>query len=123
MKRVREAEDGPVLLLLHASAVSARSMALPTCSFLNGLPAILASCQEILIVTDDANVEPLRIATHCALASSSAQSAKQVRFFALLDEAFSCAQAFLPHEVLDLRRQRIRSGTWATLGVVCGVGT
>ena len=79
LKRVREAEDGPVLLLLHASAVSARSMALPTCSFLNGLPAILASYQEILIVTDDANVEPLRNATHCALASSPAQSAKQVR--------------------------------------------
>jgi hypothetical protein len=84
----------------------------------------MASCHEVLVVTDDNGIETLRNATLGALASSASQSIKQIHFFALLDDAFTHAQSTLPHEVLELRRQRIRSGTWVTGGTPKnGVGT
>ena len=38
--------------------------------------------------------------------------ARPLVFFELLDEAFDHAQGVYPHDVLELRRQRIRSGMW-----------
>lgn len=116
LKRIRETADSSVLLILHASPVSSKSMSRSSSPFLNGLPAVMASCHEVLVVTDDNSIEPLRKATLDALVSSSSQNNKQVHFFALLDGAFMHAQSTFPHEVLELRRQRIRSGTWVTGG-------
>ena len=41
-----------------------------------------------------------------------ARLSKPLGFFELLDDAFEHAQGVFPHDVLELQRQRLRSGTW-----------
>jgi hypothetical protein len=82
--------------------------------FLSGLPALCDTCHEIAIVCNADATDALRRAIGRVLGIPSVQLGKRVRFFEMLDTAFACAQEAFPHELLELRRQRIRSGTWPT---------
>lgn len=111
LKRTRDAEGASLLLIIHASAASLRCMARPSSPFLSGLPALMGSCHELMVVSSDNALPDLAREQHVVMPPHY-QSSKRVLFYALLDDAFKEAQESFPHEVLELRRQRIRSGAW-----------
>ena len=114
LRRFRATENSRLLLILKVTAPSAKSMAQNVNPFLDGLPAILACCQEVALVCDDLDtVSTLRQAVHDALKTSVPAAQKSVVYLGLLDDAFMYVQNAFPHEVLELRRRRIRSGTWS----------
>jgi hypothetical protein len=119
VKRLRVTENEPLLLILKATAPAARSMYRHSSPFLGGLPAVLGCCQEIALVCDNPGiVRNLGFAVHDALSTSVPSAQKSVIYLGLLDDAFTYAQNTFPHEVLELRRRRIRSGTWSTLDIL-----
>jgi hypothetical protein len=119
LKRLRVTENGPLLGILYVQLPAARSMTRHTSPFLNGLPAILGCCQEVAIVCDDVDtVNALSHAVHDALASSVPSAQKSIVYLGQLDDAFTYLQNIFPHEVLELRRRRIRSGTWSNLDLL-----
>jgi hypothetical protein len=119
LKKARGSQGTPLLLVLHVNQSAARSLLRSPCAFLNALPAIMDGCSEILVASDDDNAYPLGKSIRATLALSTAQHSKSVQSFALLDDALIRAQVTFPHEVLELRRQRIRSGVWNKREVTC----
>jgi hypothetical protein len=113
LKRTRETESGLLLLMLLVTAVSGKSMARSNNAFLGGLPAIMDCCKELIIICDSDGTKQIGRTVSNQLTSSCQ---KTVHVFALLDDAFTHAQNEFPHEVLELRRRRIRSGDWPTVG-------
>ena len=102
------------LLILNLHPSSARCILSRASTFPDVLPALWAYCQEIIIACqgEEGLIDHLRRAL-CGSASTPISTlARPLVFFELLDEAFDHAQGVYPHEVLELRRQRIRSGTW-----------
>lgn len=114
LKRAVQTHGGSFILILHLHASSAMSIMNRSSTFLDVLPALWAYCQEVVIVCQgqEGVLEQLR---RCLCGSAStpiATLAKPLCFFELLDDAFAHAQGVFPHDVLELRRQRLRSGTW-----------
>lgn len=116
LKQVEDCHGKPVVLILHLSPSSAKSIMKRSSTFLDVIPALWAYCREVVIACqgEDGILEQLR---RCLCGSAStplASLARPLGFFELLDDAFTHAQGAFPHDVLELRRQRIRSGTWST---------
>jgi hypothetical protein len=118
LKKARESQGAPLLLVLNVNPSAARSLLRSPCAFLNTLPAIMDGCYEILVASDEDNAYPLGKSIRATLALSTAKRTKSVQSFALLDDALIRAQTTLPHEVIELRCQRIRSGVWTTRDVL-----
>ena len=104
------------VLVINLHPSSARCILSRSSTFADVLPALWAYCQEIIIACQDEQglINHLRRALCGSASTPIATLARPLVFFELLDEAFDHAQGVYPHDVLELRRRRIRSGTWAT---------
>lgn len=116
LKQAHGSEVGAILLILHLRPASARSVLQRAHRLIEITPALWAHCQEIAIACEGEQrlLDQLR---RCLCGSASlrgSQLARPLSFFELLDDAFTHAQGLFPHDVLELRRQRLRSGTWST---------
>ncbi|HMA95522.1 MAG TPA: hypothetical protein VKP30_22690 [Polyangiaceae bacterium] len=114
LKRLQERENGKVLLVLHLRDNSARSILHQSSTFSDVLPALWACCQEIAVAcrAEGALLTHLRRAL-CGSASIPVTGAiRSLNFFELLDEALDHAKGVFPHDVLEMQRRRLRSGSW-----------
>ncbi|MGC4069467.1 MAG: hypothetical protein QM784_33405 [Polyangiaceae bacterium] len=114
LREVDEFEGEPCILIINVSLSSAKSIATRASTFQDVMPALWAHCQEILVAFEGpaSALGQLCRALSKPSATRDAATAHSLRFFTLLDEAFSHTQASFPHEALELRRRRIRSGAW-----------
>jgi hypothetical protein len=114
LKSVEPDQGGSLLLIINMQPVSAASIMKRTSAFVDVLPALWAHCQEVIVVCQgrDGILDQLRRMLCGSVSTPISSLAKPLNFFELLDDAFTHAQGVLPHDVLALRRQRIRSGTW-----------
>jgi hypothetical protein len=114
LKQLDATHQEPNVLILLLKPSSAKSIIKSACSFVDALPALCACCQEITVVCkDDAGtLVQLRRALCGSQAIPLGMVSRQLGFFELLDDAFTYVQESFPHDVLELRRRRIRSGAW-----------
>jgi hypothetical protein len=115
LREVEEVEGEPCILIINVSLSSAKSIATRANTFQDVMPALWAHSQEILVAFEGPTsaLEQLRRALSKPSSARDATMVHSLRFFTLLDEAFSHTQANFPHEALELRRRRIRSGAWS----------
>lgn len=115
LKQETTCHGEPVVLMLHLRPSSAKSIMKRSSTFLDVMPALWAYCREVVIVCqgEDGTLEQLRRSLCGSASTPIASLARPLSFFELLDEGFSHAQGVFPHDVLEMRRQRIRSGTWS----------
>jgi hypothetical protein len=116
LKRMRETQDRPLLLVLNLREASASSIVRSPNPFQNALPALWAFCQEIVIANEggQAMISQLRRALCGSSTTPAALLARPICFFEAVDEAFGHAQGVFPHDVLELQRQRILGGFSST---------
>jgi hypothetical protein len=116
LKQSRERHGEAVVLILHLRPVSAQSIMKRSSTFVDVLPTLWAYCQEVVIVCQGEHgiLDQLRRSLCGSVSTPVASLAHPLSFFELLDDAFTHAQGVFPHDVLELRRQRIRSGMWPT---------
>jgi hypothetical protein len=114
LKQTEERHGEAVVLILHLRPSSAKDIMKRSSTFLDVLPALWAYCREVVIVCqgEPGILEQLRRSLCGSMSTSVGTLAHPLSFFELLDDAFTHAQGIFPHEVLELRRQRIRSGMW-----------
>ena len=115
LKQVEDRHDEPAVLILNMRPSSARSIMKRSSTFLDVMPALWAYCREVVIVCqgEECVLEQLRRYLCGSASTPIAAPARSLSFFELLDDAFTHAQGVFPHDVLELRRQRLRSGTWS----------
>lgn len=114
LKRLQDRENGRLLLVLHLRDNSARSILHQSSTFSDVLPALWACCQEIAVAcrAEGAVLTHLRRAL-CGSASIPITGAvRSLSFFERLDEAFDHCKDVFPHDVLEMQRRRLRSGSW-----------
>lgn len=114
LKSAEAKQRSRLLLIVTMRPSSAASVLKRSTSFVDALPALWAYCQEIAIVCqgEDGLLQQLRRTLCGSVSTPVATLAKPLNFFELLDDAFTHAQGVVPHDVLELRKQRIHSGTW-----------
>lgn len=105
-----------LVLILNIRESSAKSIMHRSSTFIYVLPALWAYCQEIVIACQGENALLDQVRRHLCGSTSTPEAtlARPLSFFELLDDAFSHVEGVYPHDVLELRRQRLRSGTWLT---------
>jgi hypothetical protein len=105
---------GTAVLILHVAAPSARSIMRRSSTFLDVMPTLWAYCQEIIVACpgESRTLDQLRRALCGSASMPIAGAVRPFTFFEHLDDALTYAQDDAPHEILELRRQRLRSGTW-----------
>jgi hypothetical protein len=106
------------VLILHLCPTSARSILRCSSAFMDVLRALWVFCQEVVIACPG---EPSLLAQlrrrFCGSGTSpTADLARPFTFFGQLDEAFMHLQGVFPHDVLELQRQMLCSGTWPAVG-------
>ncbi|HMA96464.1 MAG TPA: hypothetical protein VKP30_27450 [Polyangiaceae bacterium] len=114
LKRLRERENGKLLLVLHLRENSARTILHQSSTFSDVLPALWTCCQEVAVAcrAEGMVLTHLRRAL-CGSASMQITAlARPLNFFELLDEAFDRGKDVFPHDVLEMQRRRLRSGSW-----------
>jgi hypothetical protein len=112
LRQISSDQNGKVILILCVNTAAAQSLMTRSSTFLDIIPALWVYCTEIVFACDGENgtIDQLRRSL-CGSASTPVSSlAKPMSFFELLDEAFAHVQGVSPHDVLELRRQRLRSG-------------
>jgi hypothetical protein len=114
LKQLEESRGGPSILILHLKASSAVSIMKRSSTFQDVMPALWAYSQEVMMVChDDAGtLGQLRRALCGSQSAPMGSLTRPLSFFSLLDDAFTHAQETFPHDVLELRRLRLRSGAW-----------
>lgn len=104
LKRALTVAGGPVLLIL----VVRESVPAPADYFLRclqaTLPAILDCCEQLLIVVEGSTSDRAPIRAAFQTTRRTARQAS-LHIFDSLSAAFTHAQPFAPHDVLDLQRQ------------------
>ncbi|HMA95530.1 MAG TPA: hypothetical protein VKP30_22730 [Polyangiaceae bacterium] len=117
LSQLKQAEEGcgaASVLILTVGPSSAKSIVHRSSTFVDVLPALWAYCQEIVIACQDEHgmLDQLR---RCLCGSSStliATLARPLTFFELVDSAFTYVEGVYPHDMLELKRRRLRSGSW-----------
>jgi len=114
VKHAQKREQATVLLILALHDSSARNITLHSSSFADVLPALWAYCFEIAIACngEEGLVDQLKRTLCTSLASPGISLVRPLRFFENLDEAIDHAKNTLPHDVLEMQRRRLRSGSW-----------
>ncbi|MGE5784281.1 MAG: hypothetical protein ACM3ZE_06805 [Myxococcales bacterium] len=114
LKRIQERENGKLLLVLHLRDNSARSILHQSSTFSDALPALWACCREIAVAcrAEGTVLTHLRRALCGSASMPIGALARPLNFFELLEEAFDRSKDVFPHEVLEMQRRRLRSGTW-----------
>lgn len=102
-------------LIFAIHPTSAKSIMSRSSTFVDVMPALWAYCQEVVIACQGESGILDQLRRHLCGSTSTpvATLARPLSFFELLDDAFKHAEGVFPHDVLELRRQRLRSGTWA----------
>lgn len=115
LKRVRQGHGGACILILHMHPSSATSIMKCSSTFLDVMPALWSHCQEIIVVCQGETgiLDQLRRTLCGSTSTPISMLARPLGFFELLDEAFAHVQGVYPHDALEIRRRRLRSGTWA----------
>lgn len=115
LKHAQEVQGEGSVLILNLSPSSAKDITKRSTVFIDVLPALLAYCQEVVMACEGESglLEQLRRCLCCSATTPLVTFLRPLIFFELLDDAFTHAQGLFPHDVLELRRQRIRSGVWA----------
>jgi hypothetical protein len=68
-----------------------------------------------MVIACEGEPSPMNHLRRCLCGSVAipiSNAAKPLSFFVLLDDALAYVQRRCPHDVLELRRQRLRSGSW-----------
>jgi len=114
LKSAEANQRNSLLLIINMHPTSAASVLKRSNSFVDVLPALWADCQEITIVCqgEAGLLEQLRRTLCGSVTTPVTTLARPLNFFELLDDAFTHAQSVVPYDVLELRKQRIYSGTW-----------
>lgn len=114
LKQTEKNHGESVVLILHLHESSAKAIMKRSSSFLDVLPALWAYCQEVVIACQGESGILDRLRRHlCGSVSTPvATLARPLSFFELLDDALEHVQGVHPHDVLELRRRKLRSGTW-----------
>ena len=125
LRRSERCASDKLVLVLCMRDTSARSIMQRSSTFLDVLPALWAYCQEVIIACqgEEGVLDQLRRALCGSSSLPVATLARPLSFFELLDDAFAHAQGLFPHDVLELRRRRLRSGTWAVVEEQAGEAT
>ena len=114
LKQTEQSRGAGLVLIMHLRPSSAKSLMQRSSTFVDVLPALWAYCQEIVFTCqgEDGLLDQLRRTLCGSVTTPIARLAHSLSFFELLDDAFKHAQGVFPHDVLELRKQRIHSGTW-----------
>ncbi|MGC4068845.1 MAG: hypothetical protein QM784_30215 [Polyangiaceae bacterium] len=105
------------ILILVMSSTSAASIMRHTSSFVDVMPALWAYCSEVLLVCPDATLLAQLRRHLCGSARTPVVSlAHPLSFFDTLDVALTHVEGVVPHDTIELRRHRLRSGQWELVG-------
>lgn len=112
LKQTKKRYGEGVILILHLRPPSALSILKRSSTFVDVMPALWAYCQEVVFVCQGERglLDQLRRSLCGSVSTPVAALAHPFSFFELLDEAFKHVQGVFPHDILEMRRQRIRSG-------------
>jgi hypothetical protein len=115
LKQAHHERSAALVLVLHLRPSSAKSIMTTSSSFTDVMPALWAYCKEVVIACQGETglLDQLRRTLCGSVSAPIATLPHPVNFFELIDDAFTHVQELFPHNVLELRRQRIRSGTWS----------
>lgn len=113
LKSAQADKGGPLLLVLNMHPNSAMSVMKRSSAFVDVLPALWTHCQEIVIVCQgqDGILEQLRRTLCGSMSTPVASLARPLIFFDLIDDAMTHAQGLFPHDILELRKRRLRTVT------------
>ncbi|MGC4067238.1 MAG: hypothetical protein QM784_21870 [Polyangiaceae bacterium] len=111
VRKVKAEEGVDVELLIYFDLAAATALEHPSNAFLCAFPAIVSDCSEVLLVLPGALIRTVSVALRVA-SNDVCASRSSLRMLEELDDALQWVQAHFPHEVLELRRQRLRSGIW-----------
>ncbi|HEY5957607.1 MAG TPA: hypothetical protein VIV60_13670 [Polyangiaceae bacterium] len=116
LREVEAAGKDEALLVLSLGFPAAKSIVQRSCTLQDALPAIWAHCQEMVIASEGEprTLNQLRRCLRGPRSIPIASALKPLSVFALLDDALAFLERRCPHDVLELRRQRLRSGSWLT---------
>lgn len=118
LKLLEAKQKGSLALILRVNGVAARSISQRSSAFPDVFPALWTYCREIVMVCEDSegSVEQLR-RTLCGSASTPVASlARPLVFFELFEDALNHVQGVHPHDVLEMRRTRLRNGFSSRVG-------
>lgn len=114
VKCVQERERHLLVLVLCLDESAARSVVHGSSSFLGALPALWSHCQEVVIAcpAERSLRHQLRQGLCGPASTPLALVSTPLHFYEALEGALRHAQELSPHDVLELQRLRLRSGTW-----------
>ena len=110
LKRAHEREQIALVLLVRLDAAAARTIIRPTCPFLDVLPFIGATCEELVIAADAAEgaVAQLRRALCGSAATPISPGSRHIHLTATLEHAFQLLERFAALDALDLQIRMTR---------------
>ena len=115
VRRLRATEERPLLLLLRVNVPAAKvwhAMEVRSSRYFQHFLGFATKSRSFVTIKRHFGAIR-RVVTDAGVPLTRALN-KPVSFFDLLDEAFKYSLDAFPHEILELRRRRIRSGAWPT---------
>lgn len=106
-----------LVLVLSLDEIATRSIVYGSSSFLGALPALWSHCQEVVIAcpAERSLLHQLRQGLCGPASTPLALVSTPLHFHDALEGALRHAQELSPHDVLELQRLRLKSGTWPLL--------